>query len=135
MPLLTRPLSWSPSERWDVCRAWPVVLSVRLALWLIPYRRLERLVLQRPLGSATSVLPAQVGLAVRRASRVVPRASCLVQSLAAGWLLRKAGHTPQLQIGVRGGTQDFAAHAWLECDGQVVVGGEIKDDYLAFERD
>jgi len=113
-----------------------VVVGIRLALWLIPYRRLERLVLQRPQGSATLLVPpARVGLAVRRASRVVPRASCLVQSLAAGWLLRKAGHTPQLQIGVRGGTQDFAAHAWLECDGQVVVGGEIKDDYLAFERD
>lgn len=134
MPTLIRPLRWSARECRDVCAAWPVVLAVRVALWLGPYHWLEQRVLQRPRGPYRADAPHRVGAAVRRASRAVPASTCLVDALAAAWMLRGAGHTPQLFLGVRGGAHDFAAHSWLDCDGQTVVGGETAADYLPFDR-
>ena len=54
--------------------------------------------------------------AVERAGRYVPGGSCLTQSLALAWLLRKHGVRAETRIGV---TSDngFLAHAWVEVDG------------------
>ena len=57
------------------------------------------------------------------ARRVVPRASCLPQALAAEALLMRGGRRVELRIGVvkteRG---RLVAHAWVESGGRVVVG-------------
>jgi hypothetical protein len=62
---------------------------------------------------------------VRACARRVPGASCLTRALAARWLLAEAGMDSTLHFGhrrdERGG---FAAHAWLEHEGQVLVGGD-----------
>lgn len=54
--------------------------------------------------------------AVTRAGRYVPGGSCLAQSLALSWMLRRHGVDAAVRVGVRtdGG---FDAHAWVECDG------------------
>lgn len=55
-------------------------------------------------------------IAVARAGRYVPGGSCLAQSLALAWMLRRHGLAATVRVGVRtaGG---FDAHAWVECDG------------------
>ena len=59
------------------------------------------------------------------ASRYVPGATCLVRALAAETLLRKYGHDACLRIGVsKNSSQVLLAHAWVESEGQVVIGGE-----------
>jgi hypothetical protein len=60
---------------------------------------------------------------VQAAGRFVPAATCLAQALAAQVLLGRDGYESTLRIGVaRGERRNFQAHAWLECQGMVVVG-------------
>ena len=115
-------------------RAWWVVAGTRLRLSSMPYGKLESRVMTRPLGVRRGVVAADLAVAVRRASRLVPAATCLVQCLAAAWLLRGAGFEPRLHLGVTNGPAGFGAHAWLDCQGEVLIGGEVMGDYHPFER-
>lgn len=62
----------------------------------------------------------------RVAARVPWRSDCLVQALAGQNWLRRAGLASRIVIGVEqprdGG---FGSHAWLECFGITVTGGDI----------
>lgn len=50
--------------------------------------------------------------------------TCLTQALAAELLLRRRGYRAHTRIGVAKGYKgNLEAHAWVESDGQVVVGG------------
>jgi hypothetical protein len=61
---------------------------------------------------------------IRSAARLVPRASCLTQALAGQLLLASNGIRSDLRIGVcRSDPGGLAAHAWVEVDGVVVLGG------------
>jgi hypothetical protein len=115
---------------------------VRVALWLLPFPRLRAQV--EKLGRGRSKTgkhgpPAQrVGWAVRETSRVVPRASCLTQALAAQAMLGRRGLPARLHLGVARPDGDFEAHAWLESDGAVVVGAEERERYsplVAWEQE
>ncbi len=54
---------------------------------------------------------------------LVPAATCLTQALTAQTVLSRRGHDSRLRIGVAKDTQgNLEAHAWVECDGTVVVG-------------
>lgn len=65
-----------------------------------------------------------VAWAVHRVSRAVPGATCLTQALAAQLLLSRRGYPSRLRIGVAHAPGDgLRAHAWLESDGLVVLGG------------
>ena len=68
--------------------------------------------------------PHDIALAVTRASRYVPGASCLVQAIVTSRLLNREGYDSVIRVGVQtpnnGG---LLAHAWVECEGEIVVGG------------
>ena len=107
-----------------------LTVTVRLALWLIPFRVIRRLVEAAPAvsflqGKLTS---RQIAWLVHVASRNVFRATCLTQALTAQLLLNGAGLENQLHIGVAVGAgaklcKVFESHAWVECEGRVLVGG------------
>jgi hypothetical protein len=99
---------------------------IRLALWGLPYPMWRRLVAAgapspAPLR-ASRFSPPQVAWAVAAASRMVPQSTCLVKAVAARLLLSWCGYPSQMQIGVAR-TPGFQSHAWLECNGEVLVGG------------
>ena len=52
-------------------------------------------------------------------------AKCLTQAVAAQWLMARLGLAGVLHIGVSHG-KPFAAHAWLESNGRVILGGESR---------
>ncbi len=131
---LSKYRSFSSGARQAIWRAVPVLWVVRILLSTVSYRWLETRVLSRPLVRRDSQSAAEIALGVNRAARLVPAATCLTRSLAAAWLLRGAGYEPRLCIGVARDGDGFKAHAWLECEGDVVVGGEIREEYLLFER-
>jgi hypothetical protein len=94
-----------------------LLARVRLALWLLPWRRM-------PAGAQPShrMPPPRFSIdrlewAIRRASRAVPYATCLTQAVALHHLLRRQGYGATVQIGVRKEGGQFAAHAWVECNG------------------
>lgn len=108
------------------------ICAVRLLLGLFPMRSVRR-GLWRVL-SADEALPPHRCLSMKRlagcisaAERVSPLSStCLVTALVAEALFSRHGYGAQLRVGVqRGLAGAFAAHAWLEFQGSVVVGGPV----------
>lgn len=75
----------------------------------------------------------EVAIAVNVASRrSFWPTSCLRQALALRYFLGRHGIESELRIGVRGGQRDFAAHAWVEKSGVVLIGGEYAGErYVA----
>jgi hypothetical protein len=101
-----------------------VVGWIRAALWVLPFRVLQKFAFRGKKKKYTSYSVEQYVWAVRATSRYVPRATCLTQALAAQVLLSRAGFSPQVEIGVaKNEKNQFQAHAWLVLKGQVVIGG------------
>lgn len=81
-------------------------------------------------------------LEIERTLRVVRAAArygaghptCLEQSLALWWLLGRQGIASSVRIGAQKPAGRFQAHAWVECDGVALSGGdEPHEHYAAFD--
>jgi transglutaminase superfamily protein len=86
-------------------------------------RALDRHATARGRGSRAS--RSQIGWAVSAAGRRLPGRTCLMEALAADVMLRRRGYESELHLGIRktgDRSQPLDAHAWVECDGAVVVG-------------
>jgi hypothetical protein len=114
----------APVERRLILSTFPLMLAVRLALWILPFRHMQRVVESSiTLGPSERQATAHmIAIAVRLASRYIPRATCLTQALTAQILLNRAGIENEIRIGVAK-EQKFEAHAWVECGGNVLIGG------------
>jgi hypothetical protein len=111
------------------------VVLVRLALWCLPfrttwaaYRRLAR-PWRRPLRP---VSPEILDVAVRRAARMVPAATCLTRSLALSILMQRSGHPYAVRLGVAREGDCILAHAWVERDAAPARDGAEAGRYSAF---
>src|SRR5438445_7827564 len=131
MKRLGKFLRLSPAERVLLLEATLLLGAIGLGLRLLPFGRLRRLLdrLSRPrhgLHRQGRLSAARIAWAVERMSRVVPGArSCLVQALAAQVLLARRGHEACVRIGVaRPLDGSLEAHAWVESDGAVLLGGQ-----------
>lgn len=118
-------------EKVLLVKAMAILLTLRIALCALPFRTLYRSVAERRTSFKSGKPSAsEEGIiwAVRTASRLVPRASCLTLAMAAQILLSESGYRSDLRIGVaRSGTDPLKAHAWLEKDGRVILGGPMCD--------
>lgn len=102
-------------------RALFTLARVRVSLWTRPWQRVC-VPRRRPLRVVAARPDVRrLTWAVRVASHVVPRATCLTQSLALQWLLFHFGYESIVQVGVRNVNGEFAAHAWVEHDGRPLV--------------
>ena len=112
-------------------RAAVTMSSVAIATKLLPYAWWRPLPLDalaashRQSNSSRSI--AELLLAVDRASRVVPRGhNCLVRAITARRLLATHGFPSSLRFGVaKTPAGKLEGHAWLLCDGRIVVGGGV----------
>jgi hypothetical protein len=118
-----------PVDRRLLVTAAVLQAAIKLGLALLPYRRLRGLVdrLART-GRLRQLAPPasaeRIVLAVTRASRVVPGATCLPQALAAKVLLERRGHPAYVHVGVmRADDARVLAHAWVESAGRILLGG------------
>ena len=133
-------MSLSPSERHLLFRAGLLLLAVRLGLWLLPFKRLVGFfpAPKRHTGGLPQTDPSmanRIVWAVEAASRYVPRATCLVQALAAQVLLSGAGVPAILRLGVaKDSTGRFQAHAWVENGGEIMIGGCDLENYTPFRH-
>ncbi|WP_165360733.1 lasso peptide biosynthesis B2 protein [Candidatus Chloroploca sp. Khr17] len=127
-------LSWA--DRWLLVEIFGLLGLARLALRVVPFRRLARALGTLHVETPTEVPPEQlaqarrVGQAIARVHRYTPWTSnCFPQALAArAWLARR--HIPTtLYLGVALNKTDPAtsttmeAHAWLRCGSLIVTGG------------
>ncbi|MEN6553263.1 MAG: lasso peptide biosynthesis B2 protein [Methanobacterium sp.] len=110
------------------------VLRVRLMIWIFPFPHVQKRV-QKMASSASrkdskpdpGVSMPRIRFMIIMASRYIPRATCLVQALAGHILFSKYGYSTLIKIGVLNEDGFFEAHAWLEQDGNVVLGESEKD--------
>jgi transglutaminase superfamily protein len=111
------------------------LFAVSLLLCLTPSAAVYRVWLRdrqvRRIGAALSV--DEICRAVTMIGRYVPGASCLVQAVVTRDMLRRAGHSAEVRIGVLKGAGILKAHAWVECCGEIVIGGTV-DRYFVFPQ-
>ena len=101
-----------------------LLVVVRIGLRTTSYPRL-RAWLDRMAGvrSRTPASVVDVTWAVAAAARRMIGTTCLAEALAVYTMLRRRGHEPLLRVGVRQGDHSLLeAHAWVECDGHIVMG-------------
>ncbi|MEN9230391.1 MAG: lasso peptide biosynthesis B2 protein [Thermostichus sp. DG02_5_bins_236] len=123
----------SAIERGLLLKALVLLLAARLMLVLVPFQvwrpmLLKLISVQAPHEASRSrdseVKLSQVIRAIDQASWLVPGVKCLARALTAGILLRRYGFVPSLQLGAKlDRSMGFSAHAWVVCDGSVVIGG------------
>ncbi|HVC21763.1 MAG TPA: lasso peptide biosynthesis B2 protein [Vicinamibacterales bacterium] len=101
-----------------------VWVTLRFRAWPAAELRLGRRTrVGAPRDPARAVPIARLRWAVLTVTQAVFPASCLVQALALQILLARHGWPSQLRLGVSSASgAPFGAHAWLECDGAVVIG-------------
>lgn len=82
---------------------------------------------ERPSVAPVSRVADRIGWAITAIAKDWPRSmSCLVRAVAAEAMLRRRGIASDLRFGVRNDrnkADPFSAHAWLERDGLVLIGG------------
>ena len=117
-----------------LCRAAAAIAVGRIGLLVFPLAKVRRAVQSlcrsgRPLPLERRATPEQVIRAAVSAGLHSPVGStCLATALVAQAMLQHHGYEARLCLGVRrnaGGA--FAAHAWLEREGKVVVGGPLSE--------
>ncbi len=114
-------------DRGLVARAFLSLSLIRAGLMLMPFQTLRGAVCgsgRRPRAVNPAYRPdtAKIAWAVAAANRIL-HGDCLPLALAAELMLRHYGYPAELKIGAGrdpGGT--FIAHAWVESEGQVVIG-------------
>jgi hypothetical protein len=129
MKLLRKYLRLRAMDRRLLVKSALLLGAVRLGLWLLPFQTLWRFLTKMSCATTTWHDTDQTSIervvwAVAVASRYIPAATCLTQALTTRVLLGRQGHLANLRIGVaRSETGQFEAHAWVECQGRIVIGG------------
>jgi hypothetical protein len=67
--------------------------------------------------------PRVIGLSIERAAKLIPGTTCLPKALAVAGMLRSRGYDCELRLGLKKEAGRVAAHAWVEVDGEVILGG------------
>jgi hypothetical protein len=138
----------SAQRRVLLLRVTVLLVGVRIALWVLSWRAVFRLLAKSldaaaaPRPNAGSVSTSRVKVddlvwAVHAVGRRVPGATCLTQALTLHVLLVRHGFPSRVHLGVgRAAEGAFCAHAWVEHEDRVVVGRREMPQYtplLTFE--
>ena len=83
---------------------------------------------QWTLGTSPRYSVEQIVWSVAAVSNRVPGSSCLVRAIALSRLMFANGHECRIDIGVKKSPEGkLAAHAWVQHEGQVILGGEAEE--------
>jgi hypothetical protein len=135
MRWLRKFINLTPGDRLLLVRTLLLLGAVRLGLKLLPFQTLRSLLasFSQPTAKLQMSDPTYVDRvvwAVRVASRYVRGVRCLAQALATQVLLEQRGYPTDLRIGfTRSKGGQMSAHAWVESEGRVVIGGSNSPSY------
>jgi len=123
------------SDRALLLEALTIIIVLRVCLPVLPLTTvreyLERIVRwhrawprwHRASALSDHLADERITWAVGAMGRRVRGTTCLIEALTAHCMLTRHGRAPALRIGVkRGDAMSLDAHAWVECDGAVVIG-------------
>ncbi len=107
---------------------------IRVGLRLVSFQTLYRLLNGSSLSTPDRrpdprINQQKIGWAVNAAGKYsLGDNSCLTQALTGLILLNRHGHDAKLRLGVmKDPAKGISAHAWVECDGDIVIGGTHAD--------
>lgn len=110
-------------------QAYILILMIRLGLYILPFQRLQSLILKAEgLKFVSMMVPdatvRAIALSVERSAKYsIGNPLCLAKALATVVLMSIYGFPYQINIGVAKGKSDnLEAHAWVESEGRVIVG-------------
>ncbi len=118
------------ADKFLLLEALILIVVIRIGLSIRGYAAIARFVDRFDRGDSTSSNSAdsfsyRAAWAVSKASRIIKNDKpCLAQSLALRLLLNRKGLGSKIVIGVKK-SDDFSiqAHAWVEKEGEVLIGG------------
>lgn len=119
------------SERWLLVKVTILLSATSVGLRLLPFRTIYRLMGSTRPSNKQRLDPdtdiAQISAVVNKAGQYfLGKDSCFPQALTGEMLLRRNGHDAKLRIGVvKESDGSLRAHAWVENEGEVVIGGPI----------
>jgi len=120
----------SPRHRALLCKAALRLLLIRFGLAVLGYRRFHQFLAQHARSHAASTRQCfeqveQIVWALSTAATVVlNKKSCLPLALTAQFWLGRCGVPTNLRIGaMRDESGRIQAHAWIEQQGQIILGG------------
>ena len=110
-----------------------LLCGIRIGMWL-SFQHLLKFLNTPYLKSFFSGIhhfpPETIVWAVRTTSHYIPKATCLAQALATQVLLVQGGKDSDINIGVaKGENSPLEAHAWVNLNGKVLIGGGQLDQY------
>lgn len=120
-------LGASRADRSLAVTCFRAVIAAGALVKLRPYRDLRKRLQTAPAVAEQHPRPSQPHIlkVLAAVARRMPWATCLIQAIAAQNVLANYGYASTLRIGVSADAKgEFAAHAWLEQDGRVLIGGE-----------
>lgn len=110
-----------------------LLTAIRLGLWILPFQTLRQILAKitpttTDLQETDQASMSRVVWAIAVASGCMPGGvKCLARALATQVLLGRRGWRTQIRIGVaKGEGGQLEAHAWVESQGRIVIGG-LKD--------
>ena len=118
-----------------------ILFILRVALVFLPYRSVRDHVLKTSQYPQDLACQSQENIDLYQATMVwaiqltgrylLGYKPCLPQALAIQWFLRKKGIKTRLNIGVKkDDNSGIAAHAWVEREGKVIMGGEMSPQHF-----
>lgn len=104
---------------------------IRLGLWILPFATIRDWTIR--VAKHTNKRKRYPMSRIVRAVSVlyVPQGTCLTKALAGYIILSHEGYSVCLQIGVaKDQNGKFVAHAWIESDGRVIIGGNVGTSFI-----
>jgi len=135
MPALKKFLCLDSSERLLLLQTFVFVWIASTILRLLPFAIVQKFLARRVAdpGRISRRYPMERLLwAIAVAGRYVPGTTCLSLALAGRMMLNKYGYPAYIHVGVaKDHTGSFGAHAWLESEGMIVIGGQESTSLFA----
>jgi hypothetical protein len=126
MTRIARFFALSGADRMLLVEALVALVLARAGLRFVPIQRLRAWAQCMKPGTRPI---ERIAWAADAVFRVFPGTTCLARALALQRLLSTEGHPSELHIGVARRQEAFAAHAWLACQGRILVGEDEQEEY------
>lgn len=117
-------------QQWLILRISASIICVRVMLRFVPFKRLlgwmqRSSPLKRVAFDADTAQYLSHNIEVI-GNVLIPKGPCLTKALVGRWFLNQIGYETTMHFGVRyGNNQQLEAHAWLEHDGEIVIGNLV----------
>ncbi|WP_193195680.1 lasso peptide biosynthesis B2 protein [Nostoc sp. MG11] len=119
-------LRFKNKDRYLLINTFILLGLIKLGLWLLPFQILRQILgsISQPNTKLDQTSLSKITWAVNVSTRYMPNgAKCLARALACQVLMTRRGYSPELRIGVAKSEEGkLEAHAWVESQGQVVIG-------------